>query len=256
MTKEELAKSIEYTLLKPTATSSMIAKLCEEARQYHFACVAVNLCWVPLCAELLKGSGVSVCTGIGFPLGTTATEIKVEETKLAIAQGANEVDVVINIGKAKEGDWKYVHDELAAIAAVAKSAVRPATEPAATLAGAISTAVRPASAQRTVAHPAAILKVILETCYLTDAEKVEVCKAALACGADYVKTSTGFGTAGAKVEDVRLMHATVGSRMKVKASGGIKTLDDALALLDAGAVRLGTSSGVSIMEEFERRVAN
>lgn len=223
MNKEELAKSIEYTLLKPTTTGAMIEKLCEEARQYHFACVAVNLCWVPLSAKLLKGSDVSVCTGIGFPLGTTATAIKVEETRLAIAQGAQEVDVVINIGKAKEGDWKYVQDELVAIAAVAK--------------------------------PAATMKVILETCYLTDYEKVEVCKAALACGADYVKTSTGFGTAGAKVEDVRLMRATVGSRMKVKASGGIKTLDDALALLNAGADRLGTSSGVSIMEEFAQRAA-
>ena len=239
MTKEELAKSIEYTLLKPTVTGEMIVRLCGEARQYHFACVAVNLCWVPLCAKLLKGSGVSVCTGIGFPLGTTATAIKVEETRLAIAQGANEVDVVINIGRVKEGDWKYVQDELAAIAAVAKPA-----------------AVKSATAKPDVVKPATTLKVILETCYLTDAEKVEVCKAALACGADYVKTSTGFGTAGAKVEDVRLMRATVGSRMKVKASGGIKTLDDALALLDAGAVRLGTSSGVSIMEEFERRAGN
>jgi len=238
MTKEELAKSIEYTLLKPTATGAMIAKLCEEARQQRFACVAVNVCWVPLCAELLKGSGVSVCTGIGFPLGTTATAIKVEETRLAIAQGANEVDVVINIGKAKEGDWKYVRDELAAIAAAA--------EPA---------AAQPANTESAAAQPAATLKVILETCYLTDAEKVEACKIALACGADYVKTSTGFGTAGAKVEDVRLMRATVGSRMKVKASGGIKTLGDALALLDAGAARLGTSSGVSIMEEFARRAA-
>lgn len=233
MTKEELAKSIEYTLLKPTTTKRMILLLCEEARQYHFACVAVNLCWVPLCAELLKDSGVSVCTGIGFPLGTTATAIKVEETKLAIAQGANEVDVVINIGWAKDGDWVAVREELAAIAAVAK----PATKSA-------------------IAQPAAILKVILETCYLTDAEKIEVCRVALACGADYVKTSTGFGTAGATVEDVRLMRAVVGLNMKVKASGGIKTLDDARALLDAGAARLGTSSGVSIMEEFARRTAN
>ncbi len=243
MTKEKLAKSIEYTLLKPTATGAMIAALCEEARQQRFACVAVNLCWVPLCAELLKGSGVSVCTGIGFPLGTTATAIKVEETRLAIAQGANEVDVVINIGKAKEGDWKYVQDELAAIAAVAK----PVAEKSAT--------AKPAGMKSVAARPAATLKVILETCYLTDDEKVAVCKAALACGADYVKTSTGFGTAGATVDDVRLMRATVGSSMKVKASGGIKTLDDALALLDAGATRLGTSSGVSIMEEFERRAA-
>lgn len=224
MTKEELAKSIEYTLLKPTATAPMITKLCEEARQYHFACVAVNLCWVPLCARLLKGSGVSVCTGIGFPLGATATAIKVEEAKLAIAQGAREVDVVINIGKAKEGDWKAVQDELMAIAAVAK--------------------------------PLATMKVILETCYLTDAEKIEVCKAALACGADYVKTSTGFGAAGATIEDVKLMRSTLGTKMKVKASGGIKTLDDALALLEAGAARLGTSSGVSIMEEFARRAKN
>ena len=221
MTSEELAKSIEYTLLKPTATTGMIEQLCAEARQYYFACVAVNLCWVPLCAKLLKGSGVAVCTGIGFPLGTTATKIKVAETKLAIEQGASEIDMVINIGKAKEGDWKFVEDELAEVALVAK--------------------------------PAATMKVILETCYLTDIEKIKICESALACGADFVKTSTGFGTAGAKVEDIELMSRVVGSRMKVKAAGGIKTLDDALAMLGAGAVRLGTSSGITIMEDFYRR---
>lgn len=220
MTAYELSKSIEYTLLKPITTQSMVERLCEEAKNYHFACVAVNSYWVPWCAAYLQGSGVGVCTGIGFPLGATATHIKVEETRLAIDQGANEIDVVINIGRAKEGKWDMIKEELDAVIAAAK--------------------------------PAAVAKVILETCYLSDAEKRAICMIATECGADYVKTSTGFGTAGANREDVKLMRSVVGDRAKVKASGGIKTLDDALAMLDAGAVRLGTSNAVVIMEEFEQ----
>ncbi len=179
----------------------------------NFACVAVKSLLGSAVRHAFEGSGVSVCTGIGFPLGAHGYRNQVEEAKLAIAQGASEDDVVINIGKAKEGDWKAVQEELMAVAAVAK--------------------------------PLATMKVILETCYLTDAEKIEVCKAALACGADYVKTSTGFGTAGATIEDVKLMRSTVGTKMKVKASGGIKTLVDAICTASMPARHaLGTSNGV------------
>jgi deoxyribose-phosphate aldolase len=220
-TIEELEKSIEYTLLKPTATKAMIEQLCEEAAQYRFASVAVNPFWVPLCSEKLKNSGVNVCTGIGFPLGANASDIKVAEAKLAVSQGAREVDVVVNIGKAKEGDWSTVKEDIAAVVSAVK--------------------------------PAAVVKVILEACYLTDGEKIAVCRAALESGADYVKTSTGFGPGGATVDDVRLMKSVVGDKMKTKAAGGIRTLDDALAMLAAGADRLGTSNGVTIMNEFRRR---
>jgi deoxyribose-phosphate aldolase len=221
ITIEKLAKSIEYTLLKPTTTRSMVEQLCDEAREYNFASVAVNPFWVPLCAEKLSGSSVAVCTGIGFPLGANATDTKVGEARLAIAQGAREVDVVINIGKAKEGDWRSVMEDISAVVSAAK--------------------------------PIATVKIILETCYLTDAEKIEACDSALRSGADYVKTSTGFGPQGATIEDVKLMKLTVGSQMKIKAAGGIKTLDDALMLLEAGADRIGTSNGVSIMKEYFNR---
>ncbi len=221
ITIEELARSIEYTLLKPTVTKEMIELLCEEAKQYQFASVAVNPFWVSLCSKKLEGSEVAVCTGIGFPLGANTTEIKVEEAKRAVMQGAKEVDVVINIGKAKEGDWSAVREDIAAVVAAVK--------------------------------PAAVVKIILEACYLTDDEKIMASKAALESGADYVKTSTGFGSGGATIDDIRLMKSVVGNRMKIKAAGGIRRLDDAMAFLEAGADRIGTSNGVSIVNEFKRR---
>ncbi|SLM17961.1 Deoxyribose-phosphate aldolase [uncultured spirochete] len=221
ITIEELARSIEYTLLKPTVTKEMIELLCEEAKQYQFASVAVNPFWVSLCSKKLEGSEVAVCTGIGFPLGANTTEIKVVEAKRAVMQGAKEVDVVINIGKAKEGDWSVVREDIAAVVAAVK--------------------------------PAAVVKIILEACYLTDDEKIMASKAALESGADYVKTSTGFGSGGATIDDIRLMKSVVGNRMKIKAAGGIRRLDDAMAFLEAGADRIGTSNGVSIVNEFKRR---
>lgn len=207
-----LASYIDHTLLKPIATKADILKLCEEAKQYHFASVCVNPCWVSLCAEVLKGTGVNVCTVIGFPLGANTSEIKAEEAALAIKQGANEVDMVINIGALKEGDTDRVYQDILA--------VRKASE-------------------------SKILKVIIETSYLTDEEKKTVCKLAAKAGADFVKTSTGFSNAGATAEDVKLMKEASG--IKVKASGGVRTKEDALKMIEAGASRLGASAGIKIV---------
>lgn len=207
-----LASYIDHTLLKPIATKADILKLCEEAKQYHFASVCVNPCWVSLCAEVLKGTGVNVCTVIGFPLGANTSEIKAEEAALAIKQGANEVDMVINIGALKEGDTDRVYQDILA--------VRKASE-------------------------GKVLKVIIETSYLTDEEKKTVCKLAAKAGADFVKTSTGFSNAGATAEDVKLMKEASG--IKVKASGGVRTKEDALKMIEAGASRLGASAGIKIV---------
>jgi len=207
-----LASYIDHTLLKPTATKADILKLCEEAKQYHFASVCVNPCWVALCAEALKESGVKVCTVIGFPLGANTSEIKAQEASLAIKQGAQEVDMVINIGALKEGNTDYVYQDILA--------VRKASE-------------------------GKVLKVIIETSYLTDEEKKTVCKLCSKAGADFVKTSTGFSNAGATAEDVKLMKEASG--IKVKASGGIRTREDALKMMEAGASRLGASAGIKIV---------
>ena len=207
-----LASYIDHTLLKPIATKADILKLCEEAKQYHFASVCVNPCWVSLCAETLKGTGVNVCTVIGFPLGANTSEIKAQEASLAIKQGASEVDMVINIGALKEGNTDYVYQDILA--------VRKASE-------------------------SKILKVIIETSYLTDEEKKTVCKLAAKAGADFVKTSTGFSNAGATAEDVKLMKEASG--IKVKASGGVRTREDALKMIEAGASRLGASAGIKIV---------
>ena len=207
-----LASYIDHTLLKPVATKADILKLCEEAKQYHFASVCVNPCWVSLCAEVLKGTGVNVCTVIGFPLGANTSEIKAQEAALAIKQGATEVDMVINIGALKEGNTDYVYQDILA--------VRKASE-------------------------GKILKVIIETSYLTDEEKKTVCKLAAKAGADFVKTSTGFSNAGATAEDVKLMKEASG--IKVKASGGVRTREDALKMIEAGASRLGASAGIKIV---------
>jgi len=209
-----VARYVDHTLLKPNATQEEVAKLCEEAKSYCFASVCVNPSYVALCAQLLRGSGVKVCTVVGFPLGSTTPTVKALETRDAIANGADEIDMVINVGALKSGNDGLVASDIRA--------------------------VREASRGR-------LLKVILETSLLSDGEKVRACKAAKEAGADFVKTSTGFGGGGATVEDVRLMRETVGPLMGVKASGGIRDAAAAKAMIDAGATRLGTSASVAIV---------
>jgi deoxyribose-phosphate aldolase len=217
--KATLAKTIDHTLLKAIATADQVRELCAEARKNGFASVCVNPCWVSLCAKELSGSDIVVCTVIGFPLGANASETKAAEAKLAVAQGAREVDMVINLGAAKAGDWKTVEEDIRGVVAVASAGQ-------------------------------AIVKAILETCYLTDVEKVKACEAAMRAGAKFVKTSTGFGTGGASVEDVKLMRKTVGDKLQIKASGGIRSYHDAILMLDAGADRIGASSSIAIVAEL------
>lgn len=207
-------KLIDHTLLKQDAMPEQIIKLCEEAKQYDFMSVCVNPAYVPLASSCLKDSNVKVCTVIGFPLGMNLTKTKVEEAELAIKQGADEIDMVINVGMLKSGNDAYVEEEIRELKAVAGSRV---------------------------------LKVIIETCLLTDDEKVRACVAAKNAGADFVKTSTGFSTGGATVADVALMRKTVGPEMGVKASGGVRTHEDLLAMVEAGATRIGTSNGTKII---------
>ena len=208
-------KLIDHTLLKQDAMPEQIVKLCEEAKQFDFMSVCVNPGYVPLAAECLKGSDVKVCTVIGFPLGMNLTKTKVEEAVLAVKEGAQEVDMVINVGMLKAGHDDYVQQEIYEI----KQAVG-----------------------RNI-----VLKVIIETCLLSDEEIVRACKAAKAAGADFVKTSTGFSTGGATVHAVSLMRQTVGPEMGVKASGGVRTHEDLVAMVEAGANRIGTSSGAKII---------
>lgn len=217
-TRSEIASTIDHTLLKATADEKAIKTLCAEAKAYRFATVCVNPGWVSLCAEELKGSKVPVCAVVGFPLGANDTRIKAEEARQAVAQGAGEIDMVINIGKAKSGDWDFVRNDIDAVVHASKPA---------------------------------IVKVIIETCYLTREEKILACRAAVAASAAFVKTSTGFGTGGATVEDVVLIRQTVGEALDVKASGGIRTRLDATAMLEAGAGRIGVSAGVAILSECE-----
>ena len=207
-------KLIDHTLLKQDATPEQIIKLCEEAKQFDFMSVCVNPAYVPLAAQCLEGSSVKVCTVIGFPLGMNLTRTKVEEAELAIKEGADEIDMVINVGMLKAGHDKYVEEEIRELKAVA--------------------------GQR-------VLKVIIETCLLTDEEKVRACIASKNAGADFVKTSTGFSTGGATVRDVALMRKTVGPEMGVKASGGVRTHEDLIAMVEAGANRIGTSNGTKII---------
>lgn len=209
-----VAGMIDHTLLKQNASEEQIKKLCQEAREYHFCSVCVNPSYVPLCYEELRGSSVKVCTVIGFPLGATTTKTKIFEANEAIENGANEVDMVVNVGKIKSGDWLYVKRDIADLV--------------------------------TAVHGRAVVKVIIETCLLTDEEKIRVCQIAKEAGADFVKTSTGFSTGGATVNDVALMRKTVGPDMGVKASGGVRGPEDAKAMIEAGASRLGTSAGVAI----------
>lgn len=212
------SKYIDHTLLKATATYDDILKLCSEATKYDFQSVCVNPTNVSIAHKLLNGSNVMVCTVIGFPLGANAMEVKAFETTKAIADGADEIDMVINVGQAKAQNWDYVFEDIKAVVDAANGV---------------------------------LVKVIIETCYLTDDEKVMACKMAQKAGADFVKTSTGFGTGGATVDDVKLMKATVGDTMKVKASGGIRNKNDFEAMIAAGAERIGCSAGVAIMEGYE-----
>ena len=212
------SKYIDHTILKAVATEDQILKLCEEASLYDFKSVCVNPTWVSLAKEVLHKTGVLVCTVVGFPLGANTIDVKCYETIKAIADGADEIDMVINIGRAKMHDFDYIEKEVKAVVDAANGV---------------------------------LVKVIIETCYLTDEEKVEVCKRCVAAGADYVKTSTGFGTGGATVEDVKLMYETVNPNCLVKASGGVKTKEDFEAMKAAGAMRIGTSSGTSLCDKGE-----
>ena len=220
---KQFAGMIDHTFLKPFGTAENIEKLCDEARKYEFAMVAINPAEVETCVKLLEGSPVRVGAAIGFPLGQTTTECKAFETRDAIAKGATEIDTVINVRALQKGRLDIVKKEIEEMVAIC----------------------RPAGV---------ICKVILETCYLSDAEKETVCRIAKEAGVDFVKTSTGFGTAGATVEDVALMRRVVGPEIGVKAAGGIRDLDTALAMIKAGATRIGTSSGVTIVEAYKSAI--
>lgn len=220
---KQLAGMIDHTFLKPFGTAENIEKLCDEARKYEFAMVAINPAEVETCVKLLEGSPVRVGAAIGFPLGQTTTECKAFETRDAIAKGATEIDTVINVRALQKGRLDIVKKEIEEMVAIC----------------------RPAGV---------ICKVILETCYLSDAEKETVCRIAKEAGVDFVKTSTGFGTAGATVEDVALMRRVVSPEIGVKAAGGIRDLDTALAMIKAGATRIGTSSGVTIVEAYKSAI--
>ncbi len=214
----ELAALIDHTLLKPDATQDQIAQLCYEARKYGFAAVCVNPAHVKLCAQLLRGSPVHVCTVVGFPLGATPPEVKAYEAQQTLDDGATEVDMVINIGALKSKDYALVERDIATVA-------------------------------RTCHAGGAILKVIIEAALLTDEEKVVACQLAKAAGADYVKTSTGFGPGGATLHDVALMRRSVGPELGVKAAGGIGSYEEAKAMVAAGATRIGASAGVKIVQQ-------
>lgn len=209
-----LAKYIDHTILKPDATKEQVVAICEEAREYGFASVCVNQYNTALVKEKLEGTDVMVCTVVGFPLGSVTKEVKAFETGLAVKLGADEIDMVINVGALKDGFYDLVKEDIKAVVE--------------------------AAAGKTV-------KVIIETCLLTDAEKVKACELAVEAGANFVKTSTGFSSGGATVEDVTLMKKTVGDKALVKASGGVRDYDGAMAVIEAGANRIGASSGVKIV---------
>jgi deoxyribose-phosphate aldolase len=220
LTAPDLARMIDHTLLKPEATPIQIDRLCAEARQYGFASVCVNPVNVHRCADKLRGSPVKVCSVIGFPLGANASEVKAFEAGKAIQDGASEVDMVINIGALKAGETGPVRQDIHQVVEVARAA-------------------------------GALVKVIVEACLLTDEEKATACRLAKEAGADFVKTSTGFSTGGATVEDVALMRRIVGGEMGVKAAGGVRTLADARRMIEAGATRIGSSAGVKIIMELQ-----
>lgn len=209
-------KLIDHTSLKPNTTKDEILKLLDEAKTYDFASVCVNPCWIELAHQELKHTDVKVCTVIGFPLGANTTEVKIFEAKDAIEKGAQEIDMVINVAMLKDKEYDYVENEIQKIVEVAKDK--------------------------------ALVKVIIEACLLTDEEKIKACELSQKAGADFVKTSTGFSTGGATVHDVALMRKTVGTDMGVKASGGVHTHEEALAMIEAGANRIGASAGVKLLK--------
>lgn len=218
---EELAKMIDHTLLKQYISNEELLQLCNEAKKYNFKTVAINNAAIPFCKKVLDGSDVLCDAAVGFPLGQSTIETKVFETIDAIEKGAGEVDYVVNIVEIKNDNWSYVEEEMKRIVEVCN--------------------------ERDV-----VSKVIFETCYLTDEEKRKLCEVALKVKPTYIKTSTGFGTNGATIEDVKLMKGYVGDNIKIKASGGIKSIEDALAMIEAGASRIGTSSGVKIIEAYKK----
>lgn len=222
-TLDDLARLVDHTNLHADATRADMEKLCDEARRYHFRMVAINSVQSRLCAELLAGTDVHVGAAIGFPLGQTSIATKVFETRDAIENGANEIDYVVNLTEVKAGNWDYVRDEMGGIVSVCNETAVPS-------------------------------KVIFENCLLTQDEKIALCEIASEVLPTFVKTSTGFSTGGATVEDVRLMREHVDARVKVKAAGGIRTADDFLAMVAAGAERIGCSAGVPIMEELRSRM--
>jgi deoxyribose-phosphate aldolase len=219
MTGDQLAALIDHTLLKPETTEAQIRQLCAEARQYGFAAVCVNATWIALCVERLAETSVKVCTVAGFPLGATLPMVKAFEAEAALAGGAQEVDMVLNVGRLKSGDWSTVYADVAGVA-------------------------------EAVHAQGGLLKVILETGLLTDDEKVAACVISQEAGADFVKTATGFSGGGATVADIRLMRQVVGPGLGVKASGGVRTAAEALAMVAAGATRIGASAGVRIVQEL------
>jgi deoxyribose-phosphate aldolase len=222
ISRQQLAKMIDHTLIKPTATKNDIVKLCKEAEKHGFGCVCVNSAYVPLAKQLLRETDVKVASTVGFPFGSSLPEVKAFEATKALEKGAREIDMVLNIGALKSGDYETVKKDIERVVDIKRSHGNDL-----------------------------MIKVIIETGYLTKEEKVMACKLSKEAGADFVKTSTGF-VGGATVEDVRLMRETVGQDMGVKAAGGIRTLREALALIEAGANRIGTSTGVAIIEEFPK----
>ena len=220
----QLSQLIDHTNLKPDATIAMMEKLCQEAKNYHFKMVAINQVQSQLCAQLLKGTGVDIGAAISFPLGQTTIASKCFETQNAIENGATEIDYVINISELKAGNLQYIEDEMMQIVKICR--------------------------QHNV-----VSKVIFENCYLTDEEKIALCKIAVKVKPDFIKTSTGFGTSGATVEDVKLMKNQVGDAVKVKAAGGIRSADTFKKMIAAGAQRIGTSSGIAIIDELKQELA-
>lgn len=216
MDKQQLASMIDHTILKAQATRESVEQICKEALEYKFASVCINPSNIELAAKMLKGSEVKVCTVIGFPLGANTTEVKAFETKDAIEKGAHEVDMVINIGRLKDKDYEYVKNDIKAVVEAAKGK--------------------------------ALTKVIIETCLLTDEEKVKACQLAKEAGTDFVKTSTGFSTGGSTPADIKLMRESVGPDLGVKASGGVRSIEDAKAVIENGATRIGASASITICE--------
>ena len=217
------SKYIDHTILKPEAKKEDVLRLCEEAKQYHFASVCVNAYYTKLVADALAGTDVKTCVVVGFPLGATFSEIKARETEIAIQNGAQEVDMVINIGALKDGDYDIVEQDIKAVV--------------------------------DAANDKAIVKVIIETCLLTDEEKVKACELSVKAGADFVKTSTGFSTGGATAADVALMRKTVGDKALVKASGGVRDFKGAKEMVEAGADRIGASAGIKIVMHQDEEAA-